>query len=348
MRKGSNTDISPFSYDWAGAIHVHSVYSDGTGTFSEIVDAAVKAELDFLIFNDHGSHRLYEKGAEGYYGKTLVLIGQEIGRRMGHCLAIGTTEKIDDPTGDIPEIVRKIKKQNGIPILAHPEGRGKVIFAAHDNSWKDRTQVNFTGMEVWSFMYDWIEDLNWFNGPYYYLHPECVLRGPRDDVLQLWDRLCQQRPVVGIGGLDAHAKQMFGMTAFPYEFLFRTLRTHVLTEPPTGNFHHDRNLLLDGIRGGHVYFSNDFHLSASGFSFEAAGDEKIHIQGDSLHNIGTTILKTSLPYEATVRIIRNGKVMDSRDCISWEMPLNEAGVYRVEVVKEEKKWIFSNPVYIHS
>src|SRR5262245_21140539 len=37
-----------------GAVHVHSVKSDGTGSRDEIADAASKAGLRFVIMTDHG------------------------------------------------------------------------------------------------------------------------------------------------------------------------------------------------------------------------------------------------------------------------------------------------------
>jgi nitrogenase molybdenum-iron protein alpha/beta subunit len=36
-------------YDYKGAIHVHSTYSDGTGTVEEIMQAANEAGLDFVV-----------------------------------------------------------------------------------------------------------------------------------------------------------------------------------------------------------------------------------------------------------------------------------------------------------
>ena len=38
-----------------GALHIHSRYSDGTGTIEEILSAARGAGLDFVVLTDHDS-----------------------------------------------------------------------------------------------------------------------------------------------------------------------------------------------------------------------------------------------------------------------------------------------------
>ena len=54
--------------DYAGAIHVHTRHSDGSGTVPEVISAAQKAEIDFLIITDHNNMRAQRDGAEGWYG----------------------------------------------------------------------------------------------------------------------------------------------------------------------------------------------------------------------------------------------------------------------------------------
>ena len=40
-------------YNYSGNIHIHSSYSDGTGTIEEIANEANRAGLDFVIITDH-------------------------------------------------------------------------------------------------------------------------------------------------------------------------------------------------------------------------------------------------------------------------------------------------------
>ena len=61
----------PHFFSYKGAIHIHSRYSDGTGSLKQIVSAGLKSNLDFLIITDHNSLRLKKEGKEGWYKDKL-------------------------------------------------------------------------------------------------------------------------------------------------------------------------------------------------------------------------------------------------------------------------------------
>ena len=63
------------TYDYAGNLHVHTSYSDGTGLHSDVAEAAAQAGLDFVIVTDHN---VWVDGMDDYYGDVLVLVGEEI------------------------------------------------------------------------------------------------------------------------------------------------------------------------------------------------------------------------------------------------------------------------------
>ena len=65
-------------FEYVGALHIHSVFSDGSGEIKEIVKFAIEAELDFLILTDHNTLRALNEGFEHWYDNTLLLIGCEI------------------------------------------------------------------------------------------------------------------------------------------------------------------------------------------------------------------------------------------------------------------------------
>ena len=53
--------------DYAGAIHLHSAYSfDGRAPVAEIIAAANRCGLDFLLLTDHGTLRARADGWEGW------------------------------------------------------------------------------------------------------------------------------------------------------------------------------------------------------------------------------------------------------------------------------------------
>ena len=42
-------------FQYCGAIHIHSLFSDGTGDLNTIVKAAKKSGLDWIIVTDHNT-----------------------------------------------------------------------------------------------------------------------------------------------------------------------------------------------------------------------------------------------------------------------------------------------------
>jgi predicted metal-dependent phosphoesterase TrpH len=60
-------------------LHMHTCYSDGTGTHKDIAEAAIITGLDAVIVTDHN---VLVQGVEGYYhvgrSRVLLLVGQEV------------------------------------------------------------------------------------------------------------------------------------------------------------------------------------------------------------------------------------------------------------------------------
>ena len=60
-------------------LHMHTRYSDGSGTHKDIAQAAMQAGLDAIIVTDHN---VLVQGVEGYYrsgpNRVLLLVGQEV------------------------------------------------------------------------------------------------------------------------------------------------------------------------------------------------------------------------------------------------------------------------------
>ena len=58
-------------------LHMHTRYSDGSGSHKDIAQAAIKAGLDAVIVTDHN---VLVQGLEGYYrvgrSRVLLLIGR--------------------------------------------------------------------------------------------------------------------------------------------------------------------------------------------------------------------------------------------------------------------------------
>ncbi|HEY3251879.1 MAG TPA: PHP domain-containing protein, partial [Ignavibacteria bacterium] len=112
-------------YEYSGAIHIHSVYSDGTGKIEEIAKAASDSGLDFIMMTDHNTLQPRKDGYEGWKNNVMVIIGYEVNdvKNKNHYLAFGIDEVIGSyqelENGELgcklsaKEYVRQIREKGG-------------------------------------------------------------------------------------------------------------------------------------------------------------------------------------------------------------------------------------------
>ena len=81
-------------FEYVGALHIHSIFSDGSGEIQDIVKYAKEADLDFIILTDHNTLRALHEGFEHWFDNTLLLVGCEINDKenKNHYLAFGIDE----------------------------------------------------------------------------------------------------------------------------------------------------------------------------------------------------------------------------------------------------------------
>src|SRR5918999_3281565 len=241
-------------HDLACVVHLHSTYSDGTGTVPEIARAARRAGADVVLLTDHDTLEAKERGEEGWYGKriradsaelsasgqaVLLLVGTEVSpRRRNHYLAFGIDRAIDHDGLDAAGICSAVRDAGGFGFAAHPFSRGSERFRerAPGMPFEDLDCDALHGVELWSFVNDTGEAVGSLAQMLRFIAmPSRVLDHPPEHNMRLWDELCRARPVVAIGGLDAH---QFGKRIGPfvpirvmaYRRSFCFLPTHLLCE----------------------------------------------------------------------------------------------------------------------
>jgi hypothetical protein len=340
-------------YEYVGVLHVHSKYSDGSGSIKKIAKEAKRVGLDYVAITDHNSIEALEKGEEGWHDGVLVLVGEEIGtKRSAHYLALGIKEWIhpDVYHRDVRLYVEAVKRQGGIGFVAHPYGLKKAFFRLKIFSWQTWDDQNFTGVEIWSYMHDWSHSVNLFNIIYYYFHPHKAIDGPPDSVLQKWDLACQKRRVVGIGASDVHAKYVFPFSMIQflsYRRNFRGVRTHILTDSPLSLDSNESRKIYKALESGHCFFAYDYEIDSRGFSFEAVTEGERLIMGDEYKLNGRAELIANSPTSAVLRLIKDGQViLEKNDSTQLAYETNERGVYRIEAHRSGKPWVFTNPIYL--
>ncbi len=347
--------------DHVGVIHLHSAYSfDGRAPVPEIIAAANKCDLDFLLLTDHGTLQARDDGWEGWHDGTLVIVGEEVAPRFNHLLAFGLEESIM-PAADSPEAgpqayLDRVQANGGSSFIAHPDHEGTALFHVKHYPWTDWSVTGYTGMGIWDFMTDWQNGLtSYMRATLSYLFPAFFLRGPSPITLARWDRLTQEHRIVGIGELDNHDSlvRIVGMklAVFPFQRVFRMIRTHILTTGSlSGNNRADIATILGALRSGRAYIALDHYRSASGFSLLLTEEGRGATMGDQFILNRSANLRVSIPYNALIRILRNGTVFHQETGNDISVPIREPGVYRIEaylrVFSRCRPWIFSNPIYV--
>ena len=124
--RGSHTAPRAGESRGAADMHIHSLYSDGTGRIVEILDHVERnTTLDVIAITDHeridGALRALELHARGAYSFDLV-VGEEITTRSGHLLALFVTERVP-PLRSLEETLLAVHEQGGLAIPAHPMSR---------------------------------------------------------------------------------------------------------------------------------------------------------------------------------------------------------------------------------
>jgi hypothetical protein len=317
-------------HDLSCVVHLHSVFSDGTGTVEEIARAAARAGVDVVLLTDHDTMAAWP----GWYGDVLVLVGVEVSPKgENHYLAFGLDEPIDHGGLSGAEIVRAVHEAGGFGFAAHPFSKGSERFRQRPMAWSDLDGVD--GIEVWSFVTDVSERIGSVREALRFLaRPERYAGGPPEENLREWDRLNRDRRVVAIGGIDAH---QIGVRLFDrwvvrlmgYARSFRLLRTHVLVEElPTGEVEHDQAQVFDALRQGRSYIAVDHLARPVGFSFGDDGG----------------VLRARTPRPAELRLVRDGHEVARAAAAELDHAVDEAGSYRVEARLDGRVWILSNPV----
>jgi hypothetical protein len=345
--------------EYIGALHIHSTFSDGTGEVPDITKAADEIGLDFIILTDHNTLRALDEGYEKWYGNTLCLVGCEINDKenKNHYLAFGI-DKTFSTRISAKNYVKKVKEAGGIGFLAHPHEKRSHMKEHPPYPWVEWDTSDFTGIEIWNHMSEWMENLTEQNKYQAFLHPLRTIEAPPQETLKLWDNLNLQRSVVGIGGVDAHAhkQSLFGffeVEIFPYKVLFKSIRTHIFLEEELKKENSKQNILnskqavYNAFERGRCFVANDYHADSKGFRFFAESSKRKIQMGESIPFNKDISLNVVVPIKgAEIQILRNGKVIRRTEDRQLQLDVKQPGAYRVQVYLIGKAWIFSNHIRI--
>jgi hypothetical protein len=167
-----------------GAIHLHSVYSDGEFTLAELREALIAAGCSFACMTDHAEY-FDRRMARKYVAECASLSDDDFRFIPGfeyscyermHVLGLGVTEAVK--TENPQEVIGLIAARGGVSIIAHPKNE---FFP-----WIESFDELPNGIETWNSKYD---------GRY----------APRVATFKLLERLQQRKPEMrAYYGLDLH------------------------------------------------------------------------------------------------------------------------------------------------
>lgn len=345
-------------------IHIHSTFSDGSGTYSTISRAAAAANLDVIIITDHN---VWVKGFEGYYEhdgrRVLVLTGEEVhdqdrDPQKNHMLVLGAESEMAVYAHNPQNLIDRVHEHNGLSFLAHPDEMDLKLVHETDISWVDWTVEGFDGLEIWNHMSEFkTRSRSLFKLLENVFSPKYYAVGPLKPTLERWDAMIAAgRHVFALGGSDSHMLRYqigrYIKWIYPYEFHFSCINNHLLIpEPLNGELEHDKRMIYAALRSGSSFVGYDLPASARGFTFTAFTDAKTINMGETLNIQGGGTLQARLPQPAELRLIKDGKVIyQSSGMERLSYPVHEPGAYRIECYREyhgqQRGWIFSNPIFL--
>jgi len=344
-------------------LHNHTIYSDGSGTFTQVAQAALQQNVDVLITTDHnvlvkGVERVFE--AKGK--KLLFLTAEEVhdqDRRpqKNHTLVIGADKEMAHIASNPQKLMDEVKQSNGMAFLAHPNEYDLPMFHEPDISWVDWEVEGFTGLELWNGMSEFKTHARSIPQVLFYaFFPEFIAHDPHPATLQKWDELLSAgKKVFAVGGSDAHAldfhKGFFRKIIFPYEFHFSAINNHLLVESDlVGDVEADARQVYFALKNGRSFIGYDLPCSSKGFSFTLESDDEVGQMGETIQIKRGGTLRVHTPAPADIEIIHNGKVFKAAENASALLATaTEKGYYRVQCkidfLGKKRGWIYSNPIF---
>lgn len=347
-----------------GAYHIHSNRSDGSGSIDDIAAAAARAGLDFIVVTDHGDGTRVPDAPRYRHG-VLVIDAVELNTEAGHLVALGLPVAPYPLAGTAADVLEDVRRLGGFAIAAHPDSpRPSLRWAAWevevdglewinaDSGWRDESGLALA-RAVLSFGF----------------RPAAAMAALLDrptELLARWDAMGATRSVPALAAADAHARLGLRQATDPdvstfhvplpgYEAAFRTFSNHlVLDQPLGGDGPADGAAVLAALMQGRSFTVVDALASPGGLEFTATGAGQTARMGDSISmDLGVVLrARVSGPSGTTLRLMRNGSLVQETNAAELVVRPSDAGVYRVEARTPGAPgippvpWVLSNPIYV--
>ena len=304
---------------YRGALHLHTVHSDGERDPDELAAAAQAGGLDFIVSTDHNTNAANRVWPACRTGGLLVIPGEEVTTRHGHWLAVGLSPhgwvdwRYGPSDGVFPRFAAEVRKAGGLVVAAHPS-------------------VPLPG-SAWEFGFDHVDSLEVWNG-----------RWNLDDELSLriWQRLLREgRRVVAVGGSDSHG------THQPVGSPQTVVHADGLSVPA----------IVDGLRCGRSYLARSrdvaLELTASTDDGVAGPGQTLRVRHGA--SVMVTAVISGAPGANVALITAAGRVqratVGASARLQWELDTTSARFARLEIREAQRRPLgamvaLTNPVWL--
>lgn len=131
----------------------------------------------------------------------------------------------------------------------------------------------------------------------------------------------------------------------PYERSLRYVSTHILSHELS------EAAVRDALKTGHAFVAHDWLCDSTGFAFVAMkGGKRAAVMGDEVKLGDALSLSAATPVKCTMKLMRNGEVIQTTNATRMDSDVKAPGVYRIEawleLDGEQRPWIYSNPIYV--
>lgn len=339
-------------FEIAGAIHLHTQYSDGSVDYPELKETASKVGLDYIVVTDHMTLRAKNEGLEGVFDNLITVIGYEHNdqNEKNHYLAVGCREVASEHQ-DVQLYINQIKESGGVGFLAHPDEKRNYFRRYPSYPWTEWEVSGFDGIELWNQMSEWVESLRSWISFFRIFYPRRFLKGVPDSLMKKWDRLNLTRFVSGIGGVDAHTYNLkiFGFTLkiFPLKVELKGIRTYLYLQKDPFELSDEEAMeqVKTALAKGHGFIGYYRRGDARGTLITLIDNNNREFFSGEINEEVELPAKISvkIPSFATISLIRNGDTISTIKSTNALFEIDKKGVYRIEVYKREDAWIYSNP-----
>jgi hypothetical protein len=359
-------------FDYRGVTNVHTTRGYGSGTATDIVNAAQEAGLDFIFITDLNVFGP-NPTPDGYHRQLLLLNAAEYSYLDSRLFLYDIAKQHQvESLGQTQGLLADLLSQSG------PDAEQDLIVLAHPfklgYSWSGPYPTGLDGIEVINLKSIWQKA--WTNSKISFLwsvfiypfNPRLAFlrlyEEPQEEI-DLWDQLQAKQKTIGLVGADATSKagpvgNLY--VRFPaYETSFSLVSNHILLRSElTGEAEGDRRKILRALTDGQFYMSIDVLGNPKGFvTYIQDRDRIVPLGSRTKWSPGMKIMvhlpsKPRTPYE--VAFFKDGEHIMSSNSVDTAFEVHGPGVYRMKVriftnltLADGYRWvpwIYTNPFYV--